>query len=173
VIAAVGIGFVGDEIMTQAELPTQEFFQLAQNIWVAVFSASLEAAVDTVLNPSNLLSSSIQITGSWEGIVVLRCPAGLARELAGMIFGPEEIADAEIFDALGELTNLLAGALQPLLPAPSEMTAPSIIESEDYARMFPSCSLVHEVHCSFRSQPIDILVFEANHTAWIKPHAAP
>src|SRR5580700_7342784 len=114
VIAAVGIGFVGDEIMTQAELPTQEFFQLAQNIWVAVFSASLEAAVDTVLDPSNLLSSSIQITGSWEGIVVLRCPAGLARELAGMIFGPEEIADAEIFDALGELTNLLAGALQPL-----------------------------------------------------------
>jgi CheY-specific phosphatase CheX len=159
--------------VTQAELPTQEVFQLAQNVWAGVFSSSLEAAVDTVLNPSSLLSSSIQITGSWEGIVVMRCPIALARELAGMIFGPEEIADAEIFDALGELTNLLAGALQPLLPAPSEMTPPSVIGSEDYARMFPSCSLVNEVHCSFLSQPLDILVFEANHTAWVKPHAAP
>jgi CheY-specific phosphatase CheX len=159
--------------MSRTELPSEAFFELAQDIWSAVFSASLEACVDTPWNASSLLSGSIQITGGWEGIVVLRCPSALARELAGMIFGPEQIADAEVFDALGELTNLVAGALQPLLPAPSEITPPAIVEGADHKLMFPSCSLVNEVLYSFRSQPIEILVFEANHTGCFTPGREP
>lgn len=159
--------------MSRTELPSETFFQIAQDIWDAVFSASLEATDDTVLNSSSLLASSIEITGSWEGIVVFRCRPALARELAGMLFGPEEVAEAEIFDALGELANLIAGALQPLLPAPSEMTPPSVTEGADHRQMFPSCSLVNEVHCSFRAQPIEILVFEANHNGCVETGGEP
>ena len=95
--------------------------------------------------------------------MALRSSLTLARELACTMLALDTPEDADICDAMGELANLAAGAVQPLLPSPSELTPPSVIEGKDFKLVFPRCSIVNEVHFRFHSQPLTLTVFEANH----------
>jgi chemotaxis protein CheX len=42
---------------------------------------------------------------------------------------PEVVTDAEVVDALGELTNMIGGNIKSLLPAPSQLSLPMVAES--------------------------------------------
>lgn len=64
------------------------------------------------------ISGSITFTGPLEGAVVLNCIDQTARALARsmmMMEEDEEIEEAEVQDALGEITNLLTGGLKSRL----------------------------------------------------------
>ena len=54
------------------------------------------------------MAGRIHITGSWEGTVMVACSVELARKVAAGMFGiePEEAAEDEIQDALGEMERL-------------------------------------------------------------------
>jgi hypothetical protein len=78
----------------------------------------------------------------------------LARELACSMLELDAPEDADFCDAMGELANLTAGVVQPLLPSPSELTTLSFIRGRDYKLVFPRCSIVNEVHFRFHSQPL-------------------
>jgi chemotaxis protein CheX len=147
----------------------EDIHKLAQNIWQTMFAESLEVAEQQTADRSAFLTGSIQITGAWKGVVVFGCPLPLAQSLTGIMLGLETPEDPDICDAVGELTNLTAGAIQALLPAPSELTPPSVAEGKDYKLVFPHCSIVSDVHFRFRSQLLTVSVFEADHDRCTKP----
>lgn len=55
-----------------------------------------------------LLVSSVRFRG---GRLVLRCPAALARKAAAAMFRSDQVTEADLRDALGELANMTAGNL--------------------------------------------------------------
>jgi chemotaxis protein CheX len=73
----------------------------------------------------------VRISGSWGAEVRLGCSAELARAAAGVMFGlpSDEVTPADVADALGELTNILAGNLKSLLPGVNALGLPSVSES--------------------------------------------
>jgi chemotaxis protein CheX len=144
-------------------LEADDLVQLVQGIWGTLFGAELEpCAVEPISSADGFIMGCIQIGRAWEGVVVLRGSLLVARELASLMLGLEALEDVEICDALGELTNLMAGAAQTLLPAPSDLTPPSIIEGTDYKLVLPHSSMVNEAHFKFHGEPLSIMIFEAD-----------
>ncbi len=162
-IAADGIGSANEETMRRVQLEANDINQLLQGIWGTLFDAELEVcgAAEAESPATDFITGCIQISGAWEGGIVLRSTMVLARELAGLMLGLEAPEDPETCDAIGELTNLMAGAAQTLLPAPSELTPPSVIEGKDYKLVLPHSRMVNEVHFRFHSEALTVMIFEA------------
>lgn len=146
----------------RARLEQDDIHQLADRIWESMFGPGLER-LDSE-GPSvddRFLTGCVQLTGAWEGAAVVRCSYKLASHLASTMFGIEELSEEEVCDTVGELANLTAGAVQALMPSPSELSPPSVVEGKDYRLILPRCSIMKEVHFRFREEPFNILVFEA------------
>jgi chemotaxis protein CheX len=143
-------------------LEQDDIHQLADRIWDSMFGAGLERLEREGLSEDQrFLTGCVQITGAWEGAAVVRCSYTLASHLASVMFGVEELALEEVCDTVGELTNLTAGAVQALMPSPSELSPPSVVEGKDYKLILPRCSITNQAYFRFHEEPFNIMVFEA------------
>jgi chemotaxis protein CheX len=143
-------------------LEQDDIYQLADRIWESMFGPGLERLDAEGPSADNrFLTGCVQLTRAWEGAAVVRCSYKLASHLASTMFGTEELAEEEVTDAIGELANLTAGAVQALTPSPSELSPPSVVEGKDYKLILPRCSVANEVHFRFNEEPFIIVVFEA------------
>jgi chemotaxis protein CheX len=143
-------------------LEQDDIHQLADRIWDSMFGAGLVRLDSEELSADDrFLTGCVRLTGAWEGAAVVRCSYRLASHLASTMFGVEQLADDEVCDTVGELANLTAGAVQALMPSPSELSPPSVVEGDDYGHLLPRCSIINEVFFRFREEPFKIVVFEA------------
>jgi chemotaxis protein CheX len=80
------------------------------------------------------VTASVQIHGDFDGAVHLTCPRVLATEVAGRMFRlpASKLSDDEVRDALGELTNMVAGNLKSRLPGSSNLSLPTVVEGAGY-----------------------------------------
>jgi len=151
--------------MAKTNLSPDDVCELLQGIWQTVFSIPLPPATPGAIAVADQRSVAgcIQITGSWEGAAVLRCSATLAQKLAAAMLGTEQLEHNDVVDAMGELTNLAAGALQTLLVVPSELTPPTVVvEGSDYSVFLPGSAPIIEQWFDCWSEPLSFAVFESN-----------
>jgi chemotaxis protein CheX len=107
-----------------------------EELWTTVLGMGIEPLADPPRLPKlGLLTGCVQITGAWEGAVALNCGPRVAREAAAIMFGipPGEANSGHIQDALGELTNILGGQLKGLLPGPSRLSLPAVVDGLEFA----------------------------------------
>jgi chemotaxis protein CheX len=139
--------------------------ELANTIWDSMFGAGLERLDrEGPSEDERFLTGCVQITGAWEGAAVVRCSYTLASHLASAMFGVDELTLEEVCDTVGELANLTAGAVQALMPSPSELSPPSVVEGREYKLVLPRCSIMNQAYFRFHQQPFNIVVFEAVQT---------
>ena len=98
----------------------EEISQYVEAIWKSVLGLDVVKS-ETTFQPDHLdhaLASCVHITGEWQGIVALHCPATLARKFTSIMFAVEEESAEmqDIQDALGELANMTGGNLKALFP---------------------------------------------------------
>jgi chemotaxis protein CheX len=91
------------------------------------------------------LVGCVHIAGEWNGSVLLCCDASLAALAARSILGEEGVGFDGEYDAFGELTNMVAGNLKALLPAPSVVSVPAVAEGCDLALSVPRSRVVERV----------------------------
>ncbi|HEX3762209.1 MAG TPA: chemotaxis protein CheX [Kofleriaceae bacterium] len=89
----------------------------------------LEAELAAPGDPPDGPAGCVQFAGAWTGGVLLRCDAALARTCAAILLADDHCDDAAVCDALGELTNMVAGNLKAVLPAPSRLSLPVVVAS--------------------------------------------
>ena len=75
------------------------------------------------------VAGCVRYTGAWAGSVVLRCDAGFAHACAAILLQDDACSDAAVRDAFGELTNMVAGNLKAVLPAPSRLSLPTVVQT--------------------------------------------
>jgi chemotaxis protein CheX len=97
----------------------------------SVCTAILELDVAEIAAPPAPMRANlagwVEISGAWSATVVLRCDEGFAQACAAIMLGEDDCGDDATRDALGELTNMVAGNLKSLLPAPSRLSLPSVV----------------------------------------------
>ncbi len=61
------------------------------------------------------MTGCIQISGAWQGAVILQCSEGFARNAASrmLCLEDEDITSADIQDSFAELTNMIGGNKEP------------------------------------------------------------
>lgn len=94
------------------------------------------------------VSSSVQVTGKWNGAIILSMPSPLVNTLTEVMFScePGKASIEDKMDAVGELINMIGGNIKALLPEPSALSVP-LLALEGHSLYFPSTKLV--THCQF------------------------
>jgi chemotaxis protein CheX len=118
------------------QISPTEIGQYVESIWGSMLGLGVRPG-DTSLpgQKSDYLTGCVQLTGAWEGAVALDCPAVLARQAAGILFGAEPAATTveQVHDVVGELTNMIGGNLKSLMPGPLYLCLPAVADGSDYA----------------------------------------
>lgn len=87
------------------------------------------------------VSGMIGLSGKAVGMVVLSFSETFARQASGVLLmaEPGDVSDTEMVDAVGELTNMVAGAAKARLEEFSlSMSLPTVVRGSDHAVHFPS-----------------------------------
>ncbi|MDR3699797.1 MAG: chemotaxis protein CheX [Candidatus Sulfopaludibacter sp.] len=78
-------------------------------------------------------TAAIYYAGAWQGALLLECSAEQAIDWTSRLMSldpPVSLDDAR--DGLGELTNVIAGNLKPVLPPGIGISMPSVVQGSDY-----------------------------------------
>lgn len=105
----------------------------------------------------------VQITGDWNGAVTLRCPRDLAIELTSRMLGtaPAETGDALLRDAVGELTNIIAGHVKCLSPdEDNHVSMPAVAEGSPGILSIPGSRPVGSISFICSGAPMHLTVLE-------------
>jgi chemotaxis protein CheX len=94
--------------------------------------------------------------------VLLAAPTPLARTVASAMFDlpADRLTDDEVADALGELTNMVAGNLKSLLPGPSGLSMPAVTAGTSYTVRIPRGLLVNRVAMTSEGQRLTVSVWQ-------------
>lgn len=142
------------------DLAREDIVALVEHTWQTLFGAAIELSEPFTLGPDGL-RASIEISGAWEGRVVLEYPAASAEAIACSLLEakPGELEPDAIVDAAGEMANILAGNLKSMLPQPSRLglpvttSAPNLQETPDFSNKNHQ-----NVSFSWNSTPISVSI---------------
>lgn len=78
---------------------------------------------------------AIYFTGIWNGAVLIECPMAMAFEFTARLMDiPKPVQfDNDVFDAMGELVNMVGGNLKSVLPRGVSLSLPSVVEGSSYS----------------------------------------
>ena len=66
--------------------------------------------------------------------------------------------ESEVVDALGEIANMVGGNVKSMLPGPSTLSLPSVVQGQ---LSVPGTRMVREVQLSWRAQPLFVSLVAA------------
>ena len=115
--------------LPDAEIPVQaaDVADIASSVWDSFLGLTLESS-DLQDFDVAAMTGVVGISGAWQGSIVVQCSTEHAVEAAEAMFAaePGSLAESEVADALGELTNMIGGNIKSLLPEPSHLSIPSV-----------------------------------------------
>lgn len=152
--------------MTVQYVPTRDdLVEIVEQVW----SAYLDPEEINPLIPLDDvafhgdLHSSVSITGSWHGHVVVACSAGAAKLAAGAFLAmePEEVSDADLADVLGELANIVGGNVKSMLPDGCFISLPHVVTAPASVNHWPSASQICELTGIWAGEQVSISMWQS------------
>lgn len=102
-----------------------------------VFMAVEEAKDETSSLGDTCLLGSITFKGNWEGCLGVCCDVACARTIAANMLGmttPEELGEDDISDAIGEIANMVMGAVKSRIQNETgniEVSIPCVVQGRE------------------------------------------
>jgi chemotaxis protein CheX len=154
---------VQDPITTMLDPATVQ--AIADDVWTSLVGDGEVLVPLPVPAPEVTVSAWVQITGPWNGAVVVTCdePTAVALTECLLRARPPAVIEAEdVEDALGELANVLGGNVKAALPGSSTLGLPQTGPTPPAARPDDLC----RVDAQWRGQSLTITVQGAT----VAPH---
>jgi chemotaxis protein CheX len=149
---------------TRALLATDEqIVGITSDVWTSFTGKEIGAEDEGALADSGEVTvGCVAVTGAWQGCVLLAAPTPLARTVAAAMFDlpADRLTDDEVADALGELTNMIAGNVKSLLPGPSSLSMPAVTVGASYTVRIPRGLLVNRVSVTCEGQRLTVSVWQ-------------
>ena len=152
---------ITDDTVVSADQITQ----IAQEVWESLLSMTLlphPLGPDAPALQGESMTGCVHVSGEWNGSVFLQCDVAVAAALAEVMFvaDPGSLAEDEVSDALGELTNMVGGNVKSLLPAPSSLSVPTIAVGQACSVRVPGAVLLDRVVLVCAPGPLHISVWK-------------
>jgi chemotaxis protein CheX len=140
-------------------LTTETIADLTQEVWNALLAEDRGPLVPDEVMGEDVVAMAT-ITGEWNGTVCVSCSRVAARHATSAMFGMEdaELTADEINDAVGELVNVVGGNIKSLVPGPSVLGLPTVVEGTP-VRLPTHLQLTHEVRFSWMAEPVVVSVW--------------
>lgn len=129
------------------QLTEIDLHEVNESVWQAMLGFELVPCEPVPTQPDETyLVGAVTITGGADVSVMIQIPIGLARRLGSVMFGEDEtsISDDEIFDALGEMANMVGGNVKGVLAADSKLSLPTVTEGREVRWSTPGGATISE-----------------------------
>ena len=140
----------------------QQILSLSRQLWHDQLGLNIDTASEATNHSSDekTWASCINISGAWQGALVLECPESIARHAAAMLFSAdgEETSNEDIRDALKELAVMIGKRVRAFLPEATKFSRPSIVAEADRAEILQSLAELTDLHLSCEGRPIRIAI---------------
>ena len=139
-----------------------EVLGITRDVWESFTGRTVELADDQVRpDGGDVTVGRVTVTGEWQGNVLLACPAQLARMAASAMFDvpAEQLDDAQVADALGELTNMIGGNIKSLIPGPSRLSMPTVTVGASMTDPTPDAALLSRVSLACEGRRLTVSVW--------------
>lgn len=117
-------------------MPTEVSVEMLADIVQSVFVTMMDLEVspgDLEWQPAgDRLTSSVQLTGDWNGSVLLECSQHQACEFAGRILAMDapEAVDDDVRDVIGELANMIGGNMKSGMGNGIRLSMPTVVDGD-------------------------------------------
>ncbi len=108
--------------------------EVAISVYRTMLHVNLRVVVERSPTMENCYTGAVYYAGAWKGALLVECSGEQAMDWAARFLSldpPVRVDDAR--DGLGELTNVLAGNLKPLLPPGVGLSMPCVVQGRDYS----------------------------------------
>jgi len=133
------------------DLSVREVFQI-------MLGCTIEAAPETADEEKFDFTSMVGLAGQLTGVITLRCSTQAAALMASMMLGTKVgEGDQQLWDATGEICNMVAGNFKNKLSGVSDscmLSVPTVITGDDYTFHSLADGGELEIHLSFENMPI-------------------
>lgn len=132
--------------MSVKNVSEDQLFEITESVWSMILGLPLvRSAAPASPTHDRTLLASVQISGAFEGVVNLQCSAALAIDAAALMFARPagDLRPEQVQDALGELTNMVGGNVEALLPDPCRLSHPTVIDGTGYSIRVPGRTKLH------------------------------
>ncbi len=108
----------------------QTLQQVVSDVCTGMLGLELEPTEHFGCDESDALSAVIRISGDWDSLVQVLTPRKTAVAIASNMFAmsEEELSEAEIRDAVGEIVNMVGGNLKGIVEGESALSLPCVGE---------------------------------------------
>jgi chemotaxis protein CheX len=136
-------------------LPT---LQLAmREVFELMLASPLEAPAEPVSDAALDITSMVGLAGQLCGVVTLRCSAKSAARMAARMLGIDaDKTGPEMWDAVGEVCNMIAGNFKNKISGLGDgcmLSVPTVIAGADYSLHSMICEEIRTV-MSFEGEPV-------------------
>jgi chemotaxis protein CheX len=136
------------------ELASREVFEIMLGCKLEVRNDLVESAFE--------FTAMVGLAGQLCGLLSLRCSAQSAVVMASKMLGVElKQGDEQMFDAIGEIANMIAGNFKNKLTGMGDhcmLSVPTVITGSDYSCRSMSDGSLLEVNFRFDGEPISVSV---------------
>ncbi len=146
-------------------LSNDDLFSLTENVWVNILGLDLvrDSNDDGKIGDDGIVAS-VQITGEWEGAILVACPRSLGMVLASQMLGmePDEIDDEMLRDAMGEIANMTGGSVKGVIPGSNTLTLPTVAEGAPDSMSIAKTRMINcfTATCETQSVVVTVMVKE-------------
>ncbi|MGV7222500.1 MAG: chemotaxis protein CheX [Nitrospinales bacterium] len=111
----------------------EDISDYTEEIWLSYLQLEAKTTHEPFnLNKDNYMTGRVNISGTWDGIIVVDCARDLIRKMAAQIFGHlGDVSNEDEIDNFKELTNMIGGNIKTHLPQPCQLAIPTVSDAAD------------------------------------------
>ena len=136
----------------------RQIAETCRDLWEATLGLNLADGAGETDADENVLKSYVNVSGEWEGAVVVECSAAITQHAAAMMFGTDsdDMSADDLQDALNELTRLVGKRIQSHLPSTGKLSAPKPFKGNELGEM----KGMQELQLNCEGRPVKISLFQ-------------
>jgi chemotaxis protein CheX len=136
--------------------------QLTRAIWESTLGLEVRPVPGPGLSEqqAGIVTGRVQVTGAWQGTVLLECSEELAMKVARAMFGldSDEPTSEEARDAIAEITNVTAGNFKSLVCGRCHLSIPQVTRGVPDPPIAPSNIVISRQTFACQGEPFVVTV---------------
>ncbi|MFO0977330.1 MAG: chemotaxis protein CheX [Planctomycetaceae bacterium] len=139
----------------------QTLQQVVTDVCSGMLGLEVEPSEKNTDETGDALSAVVKISGGWDSLVQVLAPRKTAKAIASTMFAmsEDELTEAEIRDAVGEIVNMVGGNLKGIVEGDSSLSLPCVGEATGSAP-FDANFKGLEISNNCQGDPLIVRVFD-------------
>ncbi|MGY6499432.1 MAG: chemotaxis protein CheX [Acidimicrobiales bacterium] len=124
-------------------IDTAAVHEIVTEIWESMLGLEISTVADDTTQSGREVYAAVQITGAWEGALIIECLEPTASAFTAAMLGmeDEEPAESDVHDVMGELANMAGGNLKAIVGSEARLSLPTVVVGADLDLSVPGASV--------------------------------